>query len=133
MARSLDEARSKRATVLVVEDEYLVRWETSEQLRGYGFEVLEAHDAVEALRILESVHIDAIFSDITINGDMDGIGLAEWVRKSKPQVKVVLTSGKDYSPSEVAGFGEVIGKPYYCDYVAKRLWAAVQEDEPTEL
>jgi CheY-like chemotaxis protein len=109
--------------VLLVEDEVLIRAAAAETLRMRGFQVVEARDAHEALRVLERIHIDIVFSDVTMPGCMDGIGLAKWVREYKPALKVILTSGKVYLTSDVTGGRPVIEKPYRLDDVADQLWA----------
>ena len=78
---------------------------TAEELRERGFDAVEARDADDALRLLKARHVDAVFSDITMPGSMDGIGLAKWVREHKPAVKVVLTTGKVPAPRESEAFG----------------------------
>ena len=82
-------------TVLVVEDEILIRWVTSEHLRECGYRVVEAgsgDDAVEVLR-RAAVTINVVFSDVMMPGSTDGFALAQWVRKHRPDIKVLLTFG----------------------------------------
>ncbi|MGZ5904834.1 MAG: response regulator, partial [Reyranella sp.] len=68
-------------TVLVVEDEILVRTVIAAYLRDCGFDVVEAGSADEAVRVLEAgVRIDIVFSDINMPGSLDGFGLAQWLR-----------------------------------------------------
>jgi CheY-like chemotaxis protein len=82
-------------TVLVVEDEILIRWVTSEHLRECGYRVVEAgsgDDAVEVLR-RSAYTISVVFSDVMMPGSIDGFALAQWVREHRPDIKVILTSG----------------------------------------
>src|SRR4029077_6668285 len=97
--RSLHNASSESAakpppTVLVVADEVLVRMAVSEYLRECGYNVVEASDAHEAIEVMTSeAVVDIAFSDITMPGSLDGFGLAQWIRRERPDIRVVLTSG----------------------------------------
>ncbi len=67
----------------------------SDSLRDCGFEILEASDGPEALTMLNAeMPIDLVFTDITLPGQPDGFGLAQWVRAQKPATPVILTSGR---------------------------------------
>ena len=80
--------------VLVVEDEALVRLSTREEIEAAGFKVYEAHNADEAIRLLEAnPDIELIFTDVDMPGSMDGVKLAHYVRKRWPPVKIIVTSG----------------------------------------
>jgi two-component system, response regulator PdtaR len=79
-------------TILIVEDDVLVRSLVAAYLRECGFDVVEANGADEAIRVLQAeVPIDIVFSDIQMPGSMDGFGLAQWVRRERPWLKVILT------------------------------------------
>jgi PAS domain S-box-containing protein len=85
--------RGAGETVLAVEDNERLRRLVMRQLRGLGYDPVEASSATEALAILEHQHIDLLFSDVVMPGPLDGIELAQQVRERWPTVKVVLTSG----------------------------------------
>lgn len=105
---------SQRNTVLVVEDEVLVRMFAADSLAQEGFTVLEAGDAHEALAVLEE-HSDVkvLFTDINMPGPIDGLQLAAIIAARRPDVKLVVTSGrhrlKDYQLPDSGAFLE---KPY---------------------
>ena len=81
-------------TVLVVVDEVLVRMAVSDYLRECGYNVVETSDAHEAIEVMTSeVAVDVAFSDIAMPGSLDGFGLAQWIRRERPDIKVVLSSG----------------------------------------
>ena len=82
-------------TILIVEDELLIRLALREHLEECGFSVLEAADAAEAMDLMERHdQIALVFTDVRMPGDMDGIDLAEWILKHWPGLPVMLTSGE---------------------------------------
>lgn len=113
-------------TILLVEDEVLIRLVIADYLRECGYRVYEAVNADEAVAVLQSpaVSIDVVFSDVQMPGAMDGFGLARWVRANKPGVQVILTSGVERS-AEIAGTlceaGPMLAKPYPPQDVVDRI------------
>jgi CheY-like chemotaxis protein len=111
-------------TVLVVEDDALVRLDLAEELRARGVAVLEAADAQQATKVLESGwRVDLVFSDVQMPGAMDGFGLAAWIWLRRPGVKVMLTSGH-FNAGRSAGLegdATFIAKPYHTEMVARRI------------
>lgn len=116
------------ATILVVEDEVLIRLMISEYLREFGFKVVEARDAAEARRILWSDEpVEVVFSDVRMPGDMNGLGLARWIERNKPGVGVVLTSAY-VSPEDMAGQAAeagIVPKPYAPCEVLERIRSTI--------
>ncbi|MDH4992415.1 response regulator [Aquamicrobium lusatiense] len=83
-----------KAVVLVVEDSTLIRMGAVDLVISAGYEALEARDADEAIRILESrSDIDLVFTDVQMPGTMDGIKLARYIRDRWPPVKLIVASG----------------------------------------
>jgi CheY-like chemotaxis protein len=103
-----------RPVVLVVEDEWLVRFHAVEMLDEAGFIALEAANADEAVAILESrKDIRVLFTDIDMPGSMDGLKLARAVRDRWPPIKIIITSGqRSASADDVPEGGRFFGKPY---------------------
>jgi CheY-like chemotaxis protein len=118
--------QSDAATILVVEDEVLVRLVIAEYLRECGYKVHEAAHADEAIAVLQApeVTVDIVFSDVIMPGTMDGFGLSQWVRDNRPGVEVILTSGIDRS-ADIAGMlceaGPLLEKPYEPHRVVDRI------------
>jgi CheY-like chemotaxis protein len=82
-------------TVLVVEDEALIRMFAADMLIDNGFAVLEAGDAAEALRILEEHdEVDVLFTDVNMPGPMDGLDLAGQAHDRRPDLGLIVTSGR---------------------------------------
>ena len=70
------------------------------------------------------VAIDIAFSDVQMPGDMDGFGLARWIRANKPGVQVILTSGIERSADIAASLceaGPLLMKPYPPQDVVDRI------------
>jgi CheY-like chemotaxis protein len=118
-------------TILVVEDELLIRMMIVDALRDAGLDVLEAGSADEALTILEGgAIVDLVFSDLRMPGTMDGIGLMMALRKSRPDLKLAVASGysPDWpSPNLVDAF---IGKPYDVRRAVERIKFLLGSDAP---
>ena len=81
-------------TILVVEDDPLVRGYVIAQLGGLGYKTLIAGDAEAALALVDQgAAFDVLFTDVVMPGGMNGRELAEAVRKRRPGTKVLYTSG----------------------------------------
>jgi two-component system, response regulator PdtaR len=88
------EAAPDGPSVLVVEDEGLVRELIVETLRDAGCAVTEAASADEAVRALKATAApDILVTDVKLPGAMNGLDLAERVRRTLPRMKVIVTSG----------------------------------------
>ena len=111
-----DAAPESAPTVLVVEDEVLVRMVVSDYLRDCAFHVVEAGSGDEAIQILEAgIEVDIVFSDVHMPGEIDGFALSQWVRRERPGVKVILTSGVARSAKAAGDLceeGPLLAKPY---------------------
>ena len=115
----------KASTVLVVEDEVLIRMTVADYLRECGMHVLEAANADEAMRVLEAeVEGDVVFSDVQMPGSMDGFGLARWIREHHPRIRVLLTSGLSRTHAVARDLCEespFVPKPYDHGQLLERL------------
>jgi CheY-like chemotaxis protein len=101
--------------VLVVEDEPLVRMTAVDELEEAGFQVLEAANADEALKMLEarSDVVQVLFTDVHMPGSMDGMALAEQVHRRWPHVLLLISSGRARPhPDEIPDHGHFVPKPY---------------------
>ncbi len=110
-------------TVLVVEDEVLIRMSLAAVLRDEGFTVIEACDADEALVALAATSIDLLLTDVRMNGSMDGLDLAVQVRSTMPHLKIVVVSGH-LAAVETHGVADAfVPKPYLAENVVARVKA----------
>ena len=101
-------------SILIVEDEPLVRLCAAQAIEDGGYEVIEAANADEAIAILESRRgIRVIFTDIHMPGSMDGLKLAHAVRHRWPPIKIIVTSGREtIAPQDLPEGGRFFAKPY---------------------
>jgi PAS domain S-box-containing protein len=104
-------------TILVVEDDRLVRGYVLTQLRSLGYVTLEAANAAEALGIVKAGNeFDLLFTDVIMPGAMNGRELADELQKIKPGLKVLYTSG--YTENAIIHHGRLdsgvllLAKPY---------------------
>jgi CheY-like chemotaxis protein len=113
------------ATVLVVEDECLVRMDAAQTLREAGFAVVEAADADEALAVVaRGEDLDLLFTDINMPGPIDGLELARRVHRARPRVHLLITSGKVRpARGQIPHDGVFIAKPYSSEAVARTVSA----------
>lgn len=89
----MNSSRNRRATLLLVEDEVLVRWAAATVLRDAGFQVFDVERADEALPILEGrSDIAVVFTDINMPGRLDGRALAFEVKRRWPGIGLLVTS-----------------------------------------
>ena len=99
-------------TVLVVEDEFLIRQVLQIELEDAGYEVILADSADAAIAILEArADIHLVFTDIDMPGSMDGLKLAACVRDRWPPIHIIITTGKA-RPREIPANALFIPKPY---------------------
>jgi DNA-binding NtrC family response regulator len=107
---------SKRPpTVLIVENDFLVRWRAAEYLRERNFTVIEANDALDAIGLLASdVRVDIVVSDARLSYELKQIGLIEWFKRHHPQVPLLVTSSDPAECTQVADNEKrrFIAKPY---------------------
>lgn len=106
--------KNGRAVVLVVDDIALIRMGAVDLVQSAGYEALEAQDADEAIRTLESRDdIDLVFTDVQMPGTMDGIKLAHFIRNRWPPVQLIVASGRDIlEESSLPTGSQYFSKPY---------------------
>ena len=111
--------------VLVVDDEMFARLFAVQIFLDQGFTVLEAGSAEEGLDQLDrNDDVDLLFTDISMPGEMDGLGLVERVRAHYPDVALLLTSGHvEPSAADMPRGTLFLPKPY----TAHALMSAIAE------
>ena len=120
----METAPDQPQTVLVVEDDILIRIDIADFLRDCGWHVAEAGTAAEAVALLESGAPGGLgFSAIQNPGPMAGFGLPPWLRKHRPGIRIILTSGVIQKTEAAASLCDEgpIGKPYDHQRLAERI------------
>jgi CheY-like chemotaxis protein len=113
---------AERGTVLLVEDELLVRELASEDLSDAGFEVTQASDGDEALTHLrDGRQFDLLFTDIRMPGETDGWELAREARRLIPGLRVIYATGLGEAGDELASEERYVRKPYSLSDLRKVL------------
>ncbi len=114
--------------VLIVEDNPKVRKLAVDRMRNLGFQAKEAESGDAAYEMLNAgLHVDVIFSDLVMPGDLSGYELAAKVEAEFPSIKLLLTSG--YASDAVTGkmarahTYDILHKPYRQAELAQRLQA----------
>lgn len=120
-------------TILVVDDEPLVRMVTVEVLSDLGYSVLEAEDGPSALRVLAAYpELDLLVTDVGLPNGMNGRQLADAIRAPRPELPVLFVTG--YAENAVLNHGhlergmQVLTKPFAADVLARRVRELVGEE-----
>ena len=121
-------------TILVIDDEPLVRMLVTDVLRELGYAAIEAADGRAGLKILKSAaRIDLLITDIGLPGGMDGGQLAEEARKLRPAVKVLFITG--FAEKAAVSHGHIeagmslLTKPFAMEALASRVKALLMQVE----
>ncbi|MGE5145134.1 MAG: PAS domain S-box protein, partial [Candidatus Eiseniibacteriota bacterium] len=126
-------AERGRETVLVVEDDPMVRAFAVEQLGSLGYTVVEASSGSDALTKLDGRHIDLLFSDVVMPGGMSGFDLAKVAMTRRPSLRILFTSG--YAEEAMRQQGHLrpgmrlLSKPYPKSALAAAIRDLLDQDE----
>ena len=129
---------SGNETILVVEDDPLVRDFVVVQLRSLGYKTIAAADGLEALtHVKRGAAFDLLFTDVILPGGMNGRELSDEVVRRRPGAKVLYTSG--YTDSAIIHHGHLdegvllLSKPYRKSQLASMVRKALGEPDDTWL
>lgn len=117
-------------TILLVDDQPEVARVAEEMLEELGYRVLTAHDAAEALSIIEERDdIDLLITDIVMPGSMNGADLAIRARDKAGLRAILVTGYADQAiPSDQFERFDVLLKPYRVEELGERIRAALARD-----
>ena len=120
---------SRPTVVLLVEDEPLVRMLGVDVLEDAGFTVVEAANASEALRALETrTDVRVLFTDVNMPGELDGLELARVVHQRWPDIRLLIASGQVFpAPEELPDSGQFVPKPWEPSAVVRRIQAMIDK------
>jgi PAS domain S-box-containing protein len=118
-------------TILVVEDDRLVREYVLTQLHSLGYVTMAAANAAEALALVgRNEKFDLLFTDVIMPGAMNGRQLADAILNARPDLKVLFTSG--YTENAIIHHGRLdqgvllLAKPYRKSDLAKMIRKALE-------
>jgi DNA-binding NtrC family response regulator len=118
-----------KTKILLVEDEPIIRAVGTDALEEAGFEVIEAKDADDAVRILELLgEVHVLFTDIRMPGSMNGLELAQLVHERWPAMKILVTSGDTWpTNTQLPDDGHFLPKPYRMDALQNEVCSLVTQ------
>ena len=122
------ELEQDQATVLVVEDEVLIRLMIADALRSQGITVIEASNGDEAMHVLQSaLSIHLLLTDIRMPSALDGLALAHAARAARPGLKLVVASSHK-AGDEVTNLADAFfSKPYDLNAIVNRVKSLLEE------
>lgn len=125
-----DQAAAQWRRVLVVEDEFAVAESTCEMLQALGFDTVLARSGDEAIRA-SLQGIDFVFSDVIMPGKLDGVSLAQELRRQHPELPILLASGYVGAPERVSTSGfPLLSKPYTREQLMRAIQVLASEAVP---
>jgi CheY-like chemotaxis protein len=118
-------------TVLVIDDEPIVRMLIIETVEEAGFTALEAQDGPSGLKILQSdARIDLLVTDVGLPGGMNGRQVADAARVTRPELKVLFVTGYAENAAVANGYLEpnmaVVTKPFVMADLAKKITEMIE-------
>jgi CheY-like chemotaxis protein len=129
-AEAAASVRGGNETILIVEDDALVRKYVVTQISSLGYATLQAANSTEALKVVESgVPIDLLFTDVIMPGGMNGRQLVEAATRLRPALRVLFTSG--YTEDAIVHHGRLdagvllLAKPYRKPELARMIRVAL--------
>jgi CheY-like chemotaxis protein len=121
------------ATILVVEDEVAIRSVCVETLRGQGYHVLEAPDAMEAFRLIaDHGGIDLLFTDLGLPGGVSGHSLADAARNVDAGMRVLFTTGYERADLQHRATTALLRKPFTPAELAAKVRDALLVEQTIE-
>jgi two-component system, response regulator PdtaR len=117
------------ATILIAEDDAILRTVVAEQFREEGYSVVETSNAEEVLLVLRTgIPVDLLFTDVRMPGTLDGIALARLLRAEFPDVKVVIASGNVAATEVGTTIDGFISKPYHVSQLLEHIKSLLPEE-----
>jgi two-component system, response regulator PdtaR len=119
-----------QTTVLVVEDEVIIRMSAVATLEDAGFGILEAGSSAEALQLLlKHKEIGVLMTDVRLPGEMDGLDLVDCVQRFHPTIRALVVSGNSSArEASDAGAFAFLSKPYMAHSLVRAVRQLLQSD-----
>jgi CheY-like chemotaxis protein len=123
-------------TILLVEDNPEVAAASVAMMEEMGYAVLTAGDAPQALELIKQQKPELVVSDIVMAGPINGLALAREIRKTHPEMPILLVTGYSEALGEANAEFPVLRKPYQLTELSKALAGArvmIGQDQPGNL
>jgi PAS domain S-box-containing protein len=119
--------RKGSETILIVEDQEDVAELAATILSDAGYQVITCASGEEALARFDDLpEVSLVFSDVVMPGNVSGTVLAREMRKRRPGIKILLTTGYSAESIERSGEFDYLGKPYRLTELLERVGAALE-------
>jgi CheY-like chemotaxis protein len=123
------------ARILIVDDEHVIADTLSAIMRGAGYETFTAYNGQLGLEAVRDLAPRLVLSDVVMP-ELDGVSMAMQIRRSQPEVQVLLFSGQAAtsdllrSATEEGFHFELLQKPIHPDEIMRRVALALNETPP---
>ncbi len=133
---SVATATSTMPSILIVDDDLIIRGAAADFLRSYGYQVVEATRVAEAVFLLHNaaVAVDLVFASVEKPG-LHGLELARWVRQHRPELPILMTSSSARTADlgdDLCSIGPIVSKPYRGDAMARRIRSRLRDMDGAE-
>ncbi|MCA1868503.1 response regulator [Agrobacterium genomosp. 3] len=116
-----------QGTILIVEDEPILRMVLADTLVAEGFDVIEAANVLEAIAALGQQIVDAVITDVDMPGGLNGLDLVRMIAMTRINVRTIVVSGGHILPNEdLPGDSVFIEKPYEMNKVVKMVLSMIE-------
>ena len=126
---------TRRARILIVEDDEAIRIALEEKLKSEGYHILTARDGEEARERLADDPPDLLLLDLMLP-KLDGISVLRWLRRLRPELPVLIVSAKGKEEEKVeglkAGADDYLAKPFGTRELAARIEALLRRAQGPE-
>lgn len=122
------ETPQRPTTVLIVEDEVIIRMSVAATLEDAGFGILEAGNSAEALQLLlKHQEVNVLMTDVRLPGEMDGLDLVDCVQRFHPAIRALVVSGNSSArEASDAGAFAFLSKPYMAHSLVRAVRQLLQ-------
>ena len=117
-----------KPTILLVEDDEILRYLTREALTMMDMDVIEARTADDAFTtLIQNPVINLVFTDVRMPGQMDGLDLARLVWRAWPALPVIVTSGhRSMTKAQLPAIGAFLAKPWTLEQFGELITSQLQ-------
>lgn len=113
---------ASKPTILVVEDEPLIRFDLVDALEDEGYIVVEAGTVLEAVARMAKYRVDAVVTDVDMPGGLSGLDFVDMLSGLSKPIGMVVTSGRELPQgAQLPGGAVFLSKPYALEAVVAEV------------